>query len=261
MHVSILKRKPCWDELQEKGPAGSQIALFGSASAGRPRISVCSPSTGYTCDCEGVRRVLEEEISARGLSTALAPMKVGCNGVCPYGPLIGFPGKGLFYRQVSEARAREVVAETLVRGHILFDLLHVDPTKSTSSSILYDTDSGFIATVDDNFCMVQVARYFLEFDKGVSCGKCTPCRVGSAVLREILDRIIEGKSEPEDLQHLDFLCHAMKNASYCDFGRKTSGVVVSVLKHFSSEIEDHVIERRCAAGLCTGLSGESEGQE
>jgi (2Fe-2S) ferredoxin len=203
---------------------------------------------------------LEEEISSRDLAVSVGEMKVGCNGECPYGVLVGFPQRGYFYSQVSPEQAREVVTGTLEQGHVIFDLLHIDPLKSTSGRILYDR-SGFIATIDQGFCMVQVARYFLEFEEGVSCGKCTPCRVGSVELREILERIISGEGQPDDLQRLDLVCRAMQDTPYCDFARTTSGPVVAVLNHFRSEFEAHVDQGLCPAGACEALGREGEEKE
>jgi (2Fe-2S) ferredoxin len=201
--------------------------------------------------------LLEDEIAKINLGLTVGAMKVGCNGDCPYGVLVGFPQKGFFYEQVDGEQAKEVVNGTLAQGHILFDLLHIDPLKATSGRILYDR-SGFIATIDDSFCMVKVAQYFLQFEEGVSCGKCVPCRVGSVELREILERIIGGKGEPEDLQRLDLVCRAMQDAPYCDFGRTTSDPVVTILKHFRSEFEKHVDQKVCPAGVCEGLAKEVE---
>jgi (2Fe-2S) ferredoxin len=235
----------------------SQIPNFCQANEQRACITVCAPSDTCKCDCEEVRKVLEKEIAASDLGVTVGAMKVGCNGECPYGVLVGFPQKGFFYEQVDSERAKEVVKGTLAHGHILFDLLHVDPLKSTSGKILYDR-SGFIATIDDSFCMVKVAQYFLRFEEGVSCGKCVPCRVGSLELREILERIIGGGGEPEDLQRLDLVCKAMQDAPYCDFARTTSGPVVTILKHFRSEFEKHVDQKVCPAGACAELPKELE---
>jgi (2Fe-2S) ferredoxin len=186
---------------------------------------------------------LLEEITSRNLEVDVGEMKVGCNGECPYGVLVGFPQRGYFYSQVSEAQAREVVTGTLQQGHILFDLLHIDPLKATSGRILYDR-SGFVATIDEGFCMVQVARYFLEFEE-----------------REILERIINGEGQPEDLQRLDLVCHAMQDAPYCDFARTTSGPVIAVLKHFRSEFEKHIDQGVCPAGACEKLGREAEEEQ
>ena len=235
----------------------SQVPSFCQANEQRTCITVCAPSDRRKCDCEEVRRVLEKEIAASDLGVTVGAMKVGCNGECPYGVLVGFPQRGFFYEQVDRERAKEVVKGTLAHGHILFDLLHVDPLKSTSGKILYDR-SGFIATIDDSFCMVKVAQYFLQFEEGVSCGKCVPCRVGSVELREILERIIGGGGELEDLQRLELVCKAMQDAPYCDFARTTSGPVVTILKHFHSEFEKHVDQKVCPAGACAGLPKELE---
>ena len=232
-----------------------QVPNFCQDDKQRACITICEPPETCTCGCHEVRKVLEEEIAASNLGVTLGPMKVGCNGDCPYGVLVGFPQRGFFYEQIDKEQAKEVVRGTLVQGHILFDLLHIDPLKSTSGRILYDR-SGFIATIDDSFCMVKVAQYFLQFEEGVSCGKCVPCRVGSVELREILERIIQGEGEPEDLQRLDLVCKAMRDAPYCDFARTTSGPVVTILKHFRSEFEKHVDQKVCPAGVCQGLAKE-----
>jgi (2Fe-2S) ferredoxin len=236
-----------------------QVPNFCQANKQRACITICQPPGTCTCDCHEVRRVLEKEIAASNLGLTVATMKVGCNGDCPYGVLVGFPQRGFFYEQVDGKQAKEVVSGTLAQGHILFDLLHINPLKATSGRILYDR-SGFIATIDDSFCMVKVAQYFLQFEEGVSCGKCVPCRVGSVELREILERIIQGKGEPEDLQRLDLVCRAMQDAPYCDFARTTSGPVVTILKHFRSEFEKHVDQKVCPAGVCEGLAKEVGGQ-
>ena len=236
-----------------------QIPNFCQANKQRACITICVPPETCTCDCHEVRRVLEKEIAASNLGLTVATMKVGCNGDCPYGVLVGFPQRGFFYEQVDGKQAKEVVSGTLAQGHILFDLLHINPLKATSGRILYDR-SGFIATIDDSFCMVKVAQYFLQFEEGVSCGKCVPCRVGSLELREILERIIQGNGEPEDLQRLDLVCRAMQDAPYCDFARTTSDPVVTILKHFRSEFEKHVDQKVCPAGVCQGLTKEVDGQ-
>ncbi|MGD8915225.1 MAG: NADH-ubiquinone oxidoreductase-F iron-sulfur binding region domain-containing protein [Syntrophobacterales bacterium] len=235
----------------------SQVPNFCRNNEQRACITICEPSGTCSCDCHEVRRVLEKEIAAMNLGLTVGTMKVGCNGDCPYGVLVGFPQRGFFYEKVDGELAKEVVSGTLAQGYILFDLLHIDPLKATSGKILYDR-SGFIATIDDSYCMVKVAQYFLQFEEGVSCGKCVPCRVGSLELREILERIIQGKGEPEDLQRLDLVCRAMQDAPYCDFARTTSDPVVAILKYFRSEFEKHVDQKVCPAGVCEGLAKEAK---
>ena len=189
-----------------------QVPNFCQNNEQRACLTICAPSDTCTCDCEEVRKVLEEEIAAGNLGLTVGTMKVGCNGDCPHGVLVGFPQKGFFYQQVDTKWAREVVTGTLAQGHILFDLLHIDPLKSTSGRILYDR-SGFIATIDDSFCMVQVAKYFLDFEEDVSCGKCVPCREGLKHMREILDDIVSGRGEKGDIELLEGLSQIMARAS------------------------------------------------
>lgn len=257
MASTALEKRPAGGRGQE--PTASRVPVFCSTDDPRPCITLCDATNSCSCGCEEVRQLLEGEIRSRGLEVRVGAMKIGCNGECPYGPMIGFPQKGLFYTRVKPERAREVVSETLEKGLILFDLLHIDPVKATSGSVLYDR-SGFIATIDDSYCMVQTARYFLQFDEGVSCGKCVPCRVGSVELREILDGIIQGKGQLEDIPRLELVCRAMQDAPYCDFARTTSGPVVTLLKHFRSELEAHIEQRLCPARACRDLQGKAEEQ-
>jgi (2Fe-2S) ferredoxin len=253
MALTLLKRKPCESRLENRVGAEPDASKFCLPSETRPCITVCYHSESCMYDCKSVREALEEEIRARNLGILVKPMKAGCEGDCPYGALLGFPQKGFFYRGVTADRAREVVAETLLMGHILFDLLFIDPFKSTSGLILYDRPSRFIATIDESFCMVQVSRYFVKFNEGVSCGKCTPCRVGSVELGEILDRVIQGKARFEDLKRLELIGTAMQETPYCDFARVCSGPVLTALQYFRAEFELHVDEHICPAGVCEAL--------
>jgi len=222
-----------------------------------PFVTVCTGnSTGWCrCGCEAVRQILEEEIRARELNVRVAAMKVGCNGTCPYGPLMGFPQGGFYYHRLTPERAREAVFETIEKGHILFDLLHLDPLQSTSGRFLYDHASGFIAVLDEDRCMVQVAKYFLDFDKGVSCGKCTPCRAGFLYLREIVDAIAGGEGRLEDLHTIRAIMEAMRKAAFCEYAGRGAGPLAAILKHFRSEFELHISQKSCPAGECSKLNG------
>jgi (2Fe-2S) ferredoxin len=200
-----------------------------------------------------VRSSLAEEIRARALNVRVAAMKVGCHGACPYGPLVGFPGAGFFYHRLTPERAREVVCETIEQGHILFDLLHLDPLHATSARLLYDHASGFIAALDEGRCMVQAAKYFLDFDKGVSCGKCTPCRAGFVYLRELVDAIAAGEGRPEDLPSMRAIMEAMQQAAYCEYAARGSGPLAAILKHFQAEFAGHIEQKACPSGGCPRL--------
>jgi (2Fe-2S) ferredoxin len=234
--LDVLKRKPSRNARWQQSVDTPAFCLPDDQ---RPCLTLCSASGACKCGCDEVRQVLERELLSRRLELHIGRMKVGCNGDCPFGVLLGFPQRGFFYRDVTPEMTKEIVRETLEKGQIIFDLLYIDPLKATSGKFLYDK-SGFIATIDDSYDMVEVARYFLEFEEGVSCGKCVPCRVGSVELKETLDRIIDGRGQPDDLQRLELLCRALQDAPYCDFGRTTSNPVVTILKHFRSEFQAYL---------------------
>jgi ferredoxin len=101
--------------------------------------------------------------------------------------------------------------------------------------------------------MVNLARFFLEFTQDESCGKCTPCREGTKRMLEILTRITEGQGRPDDLEKLERLGHMIQKASLCGLGQSAPNPVLSTLKNFREEYEEHVYEKRCRARVCTAL--------
>ena len=110
--------------------------------------------------------------------------------------------------------------------------------------------SGGMVALDESACMVDVARYFLDFTQAESCGKCTACREGTRHLLEILRRITRGQGRPEDLSLLDELSEGVKIAALCGLGQTAPNPVLSTLRYFRDEYEAHVFERRCPAGKC-----------
>ena len=113
--------------------------------------------------------------------------------------------------------------------------------------------SGGLIVMDEDNCMVDIARFFLDFTVDESCGKCAPCRIGTKRLLEILDKIIEGKGEIEDLDKLEELCNYIKSASLCGLGQTAPNPVLSTLKYFRHEYEAHILEKRCPSGVCKNL--------
>ena len=113
--------------------------------------------------------------------------------------------------------------------------------------------SGGMVVMDEDTCMVDVARYFLSFTMAESCGKCIPCREGTRYMHEILTRIVEGKGKPEDLQLLEELAEWLKTASLCGLGQTAPNPVLSTLRYFRNEYEAHLIDKRCPAGHCRAL--------
>lgn len=113
--------------------------------------------------------------------------------------------------------------------------------------------SGGLIVMDEDTCMVDIARFFMEFTQDESCGKCTPCRVGTRRLLDILENICDGKGKDGDIETLEMLCKEIKATSLCGLGQGAPTPVESTLKHFRSEYEAHIYEKRCPAKVCKSL--------
>ncbi len=113
--------------------------------------------------------------------------------------------------------------------------------------------SGGLNVMDEDNCMVDMAKFFLEFTVDESCGKCTPCRVGTKRLLEILDKITDGKGTLEDIDKLEELCNYIKANSLCGLGQTAPNPVLATLKFFRDEYIAHVVDKKCPAGVCKSL--------
>ena len=107
--------------------------------------------------------------------------------------------------------------------------------------------------MDEDTCMVDIAKFFLEFTVDESCGKCTPCRVGTKRMLEILDKITKGKGTLEDIDKLEELAEAIKTTALCGLGQTAPNPVLSTLHYFRDEYVAHVTEKKCPAGVCKAL--------
>jgi NADH-quinone oxidoreductase subunit F len=114
--------------------------------------------------------------------------------------------------------------------------------------------SGGMVVMDDDNCMVDVARYFIEFTRSESCGKCTPCRVGLDKALRTLTRITKGDGREEDLAELDELGNMIRDTSLCGLGQSAPNSILTALRHFRHEFEDHIRAKRCHAGVCQDLA-------
>jgi NADH-quinone oxidoreductase subunit F len=114
--------------------------------------------------------------------------------------------------------------------------------------------SGGMVVMDDDNCMVDVARYFIEFTRSESCGRCTPCRVGLDKALRTLTRITKGEGREEDLADLDELGRMIRDTSLCGLGQSAPNSILTALRHFRHEFEDHIREKRCHAGVCQDLA-------
>jgi NADP-reducing hydrogenase subunit HndC len=113
--------------------------------------------------------------------------------------------------------------------------------------------SGGLIVMDEDNCMVDIAKFFLEFTQEESCGKCTPCRIGTKRLLEYLEKITEGKAEMKDLEDMEKLCYYIKDNSLCGLGQTAPNPVLSTLNYFRDEYEAHVRDKKCPAGVCKSL--------
>ncbi len=135
------------------------------------------------------------------------------------------------------------------------------PEKYLDTQIDYDSlaaagsimGSGGMIVIDEDSCMVNMAKFFLQFTQDESCGKCTPCREGTKRMLEILTRITEGKGVDGDIEKLERLGNMIKKSSLCGLGQSAPNPVLSTIKNFRVEYEEHIAAKKCRAGVCEGL--------
>lgn len=113
--------------------------------------------------------------------------------------------------------------------------------------------SGGLIVMDEDTCMVDIAKFFLEFTVDESCGKCTPCRIGTRRMLEILEKITKGQAEMEDLDRLEELCSHLQTSSLCALGQTAPNPVLSTLRYFRDEYIAHIVDKKCPAGVCKEL--------
>jgi NADP-reducing hydrogenase subunit HndC len=136
------------------------------------------------------------------------------------------------------------------------------PAKLIDTPIDYDNlisigcmmGSGGLIVMDEDNCMVDIAKFFLDFTVDESCGKCAPCRIGTKRMREILEKITDGKASLEDLDELESLAHYIKDNSLCGLGQTAPNPVLATLRFFRDEYIAHVVDKKCPAGVCKALT-------
>ncbi|MDD5245931.1 MAG: NADH-quinone oxidoreductase subunit NuoF [Candidatus Omnitrophica bacterium] len=114
--------------------------------------------------------------------------------------------------------------------------------------------SGGMIVIDEDSCMVNIAKFFLEFTQNESCGKCTPCREGTKRMLEILTRLTEGKGQEGDIEKLERLGNMIKKSSLCGLGQSAPNPVLSTIKNFRVEYEEHIRDKKCRAGACSAMA-------
>ncbi|VYU27469.1 4Fe-4S dicluster domain-containing protein [Clostridium tertium] len=138
-------------------------------------------------------------------------------------------------------------------GCIPIEYLELPIEYDTLTAIGSMMGSGGMIVMDEDNCMVDIAKFYLEFSVDESCGKCTPCRIGNKRILEMIKDITNGKATLEDLRKLQELCEVVKDTSLCGLGEAAPNPVLSTLKFFRNEYEEHVIDKKCSAGVCKGL--------
>jgi NADH:ubiquinone oxidoreductase subunit F (NADH-binding)/ferredoxin-like protein FixX/(2Fe-2S) ferredoxin len=139
-------------------------------------------------------------------------------------------------------------------GVITEDYLDTVIDYETLKSIDSIMGSGGMIVMDETDCMVNIAKFYLEFTQDESCGKCTPCRIGNKRLYELLEKITNGSAEMEDIDKIERLAKMIKDASICGLGQTAPNPVLSTLKFFKNEYLEHIQSKYCATGSCTGLN-------
>jgi len=130
--------------------------------------------------------------------------------------------------------------------------MHVDFDELTKAGSMMG--SGGMIVMDDRTCMVDVARYFIHFLKGESCGKCVPCREGLKQLFVMLDEITKGRGTPAHIEAIKAICSAMSDSALCGLGTTATNPVMSTLRHFENEYKEHIEDKKCRAGVCKDLT-------
>lgn len=113
--------------------------------------------------------------------------------------------------------------------------------------------SGGLVVLNEDTCIVEVARFFMNFTQNESCGKCVPCREGTKNMLKILEKIVKGQGEMKDLETIEELALAVKDGSLCGLGKTAPNPVLSTLKYFRDEYLSHIQDKKCPAGVCTAM--------
>lgn len=136
-----------------------------------------------------------------------------------------------------------------IPAHLSHTIVDYDSVNATGAIM----GSGGMVVMDETTCMVDVAKFFLDFTQKESCGKCTFCRIGTKRMLEILTRITEGKGEERDIERLEELAYQIKDNSLCGLGQTAPNPVLTTIKYFRDEYETHIRDKRCPARVCTNL--------
>lgn len=203
------------------------------------RLSLCG-APGCRRDARALGQALRQEAARQGVDLTLEPAPTLCRGDCPGGPYVGLLGTDFAYAGLTPDDAALVVAETLLGGRLLFSNLLISPYTVTDPRLVWDRHAGVLVLLEPGMCLVQAAEYLLEFHASQSCGKCTPCRMGTVNLRRMVGALERGGADEGCLAALEELAWLMDQASHCYFGPKEAAPVGLLARENRAELEIHL---------------------
>lgn len=229
-------------------PATPWSTLSGPQSA----VTVCRKAGPEGCPkADSLALALEEAARRFGVDgLTIGRSKAACSRGCADGPFVAVPGRSVFMSRVRPDWIEPIIFETLIAGRLLFPLLRIDRHQSIHPRLLFDRRQEVLVVMDEEACMVQVARYMIRFHEGMSCGKCVPCRLGVTRLTEIVDALTVGTVDEATFDEARRLFDTMQEASYCEFAGKVSFPVRLVLQDWREEFLTHITDRFCPARVC-----------
>lgn len=221
----------------------------------RSHVMVCGGTGCTSSDSDKVAERFTEEIKKAGLDKEVLVVRTGCFGLCELGPVVVVYPEGVFYSRVKPDYVPEIVEEHLLKGRPVKKYLYGESVteREIKPNVGSMMGSGGLVVMDEDTCMVNVAKFFLEFTVDESCGKCAPCRIGTRRMLEVLDKITSGKGEEGDIERLEELAKTIKATALCGLGQTAPNPVLSTIRYFRDEYEAHIKEKRCPAGVCQAL--------
>ncbi|MHC4302727.1 MAG: NADH-ubiquinone oxidoreductase-F iron-sulfur binding region domain-containing protein, partial [Planctomycetota bacterium] len=201
-----------------------------------------------------------EELARLGTSGSKGTKVFALAGKVAHGGLIEVP-MGISIREIIEDIGGGIAGEKRFKavqiggpsgGCVPAELAHIPVDYETLHDVGAMMGSGGLVALDESDCMVDIARYFLEFTQNQSCGKCTFCRIGTRRMLDILERLCEGNGKKGDIEELEHLAETVKKGSLCGLGGTAPNPVLSTIKYFRDEYEAH-LKKRCPAGRCKAL--------
>ena len=190
-----------------------------------------------------------EGIARTRVEIAVVNMKMGCGATCLHGPVMGFQQRIFVYVGVKSAGVPRIIKETIMGGKLIFSFLSLDSERSYRNGLFYDRHSGLIAALGEKVCIVDVARYFLDFKQDLSCAKFVSCRMGLKRAIECVSRISAGEGREKDLDQIRLFCKVMETLRKCEFASTIIEPFHSTVSYFEDEFGNHIEKKQCSAGV------------